>query len=225
MEFSSGKLWVVCTLCPTLDAALAAFCLSRFHVSPLFTVDEIMRITPRLINILLLNLPPHLQCLNFLVRHSSTYFLSLLSLFPPLNPQRYLWISFSIFGKNIYFKREITASQLPSSSYPAICSILILFCLFLLCERAEAEAWQPGLRHASLHLSKPSSLTPPLPSPPLSRPGASYASVICRRARLGAAHSQRLLPPGLPCCHGRWREARHHQLRLQGHRLTQHREG
>lgn len=169
MEFSSGKLWVVCTLCPTLDAALAAFCLSRFHVSPLFTVDEIMRITPRLINILLLNLPPHLQCLNFLVRHSSTYFLSLLSLFPPLNPQRYLWISFSIFGKNIYFKREITASQLPSSSYPAICSILILFCLFLLCERAEAEAWQPGLRHASLHLSKPSSLTPPLPSPLSSR--------------------------------------------------------
>lgn len=161
MEFSSGKLWVVCTLCPTLDAALAAFCLSRFHVSPLFTVDEIMRITPRLINILLLNLPPHLQCLNFLVRHSSTYSLSLLNLFPPLNPQRYLWISFSIFGKNIYFKREITASQLPSSSYPAICSILIIFCLFLLCERAEAEAWQPGLRHASLHLSKPSSLTPP----------------------------------------------------------------
>lgn len=59
---------------------------------------------------------------------------------------------------------------------------------------------------------------------PLSRPGASDAPVIRRRARLGAAHSQRRLPPGLPCRHGRRRQARHHQLRLQGHRLAQHRE-
>lgn len=55
-------------------------------------------------------------------------------------------------------------------------------------------------------------------------PGASNASVICWRARLGAPHSQRLLCSRLPSCHGCRYKAWHHQFRLQSNRLSKHRE-
>lgn len=133
MEFSSGKLWEVCTLCPVgrcpcciLFVLFSCFTIihNRWNYENDTKVDKYSPFKSPFSALIFLSVILLPSCLSPL---------SLLNLFPPLNPQRYLWISFSIFGKRIYFKREIKASQLPSSSYPGICSILILFCLFLLC--------------------------------------------------------------------------------------------